>query len=260
MKTKKTKDINKMDLTELVDLIADDNNNEKSEAVEIDKKAIKAEKKKAAKEAKLKAKEEKRIDKIAKKATKEDKEEKIIKANKEEKPAEEKEETMGRRKKKFKFKIDFSVIIFIVIVLIIGLLVLYLTVGQSGNKYGTRLKGIEKISFKKKDKSKVVDGLKANENVKDASIDIEGRIIYIIFDVKENVSKDDAKNIANDSLGNLSDEVKGFYDIVVIIKKTEEKIEEVTITEGDGSSETKEIRREFPISGAKRKTSDHIVW
>ena len=259
MKTKKTKDINKMDLTELVDLIADDDNNEKSEAVEIDKKTIKAEKKKAAKEAKLKAKEEKRIDKIAKKATKEDKEEKIVKANKEEKPAEEKEETMGR-KKKFKFKIDFSVIIFIVIVLIIGLLVLYLTVGQSGNKYGTRLKGIEKISFKKKDKSKVVDGLKANENVKDASIDIEGRIIYIIFDVKENVSKDDAKNIANDSLGNLSDEVKGFYDIVVIIKKTEEKIEEVTITEGDGSSETKEIRREFPISGAKRKTSDHIVW
>ena len=236
MKTKKTKDINKMDLTELVDLIADDDNNEKSEAVEIDKKTIKAEKKKAAKEAKLKAKEEKRIDKIAKKATKED-EEKEVKANKEEKPAEEKEETMGRRKKKFKFKIDFSVIIF-----------------------GTRLKGIEKISFKKKDKSKVVDGLKANENVKDASIDIEGRIIYIIFDVKENVSKDDAKNIANDSLGNLSDEVKGFYDIVVIIKKTEEKIEEVTITEGDGSSETKEIRREFPVSGAKRKTSDHIVW
>ncbi len=160
---------------------------------------------------------------------------------------------LGKKKKddkpktKKKFKIDLSVIIFIVVVLLIGLVIFYLTLGQRGNKYGDRLRGIEKISFTKKDKNKYIDSLKGNETVKSASIDIQGRIIYVIVDFKDYVSIDDARNIVSDSLGNLSDEVKGYYDINALITKSDEQPNE-------------EGNKQFPRSGYKRKTSGTIVW
>lgn len=150
-------------------------------------------------------------------------------------------------KPKRKFKLDLSVIIFVAIILIVGILVFYLTIGQRGNKYGDRLRGIEKISFTKKDKSKFVDALKNNEAVKSASIDIQGRIIYVIVDFNESISIDDARNIVSDSLSNLSDEVKGYYDINALITKSDEKPNE------DGKTQ-------FPRSGYKKKTSGSIVW
>ena len=161
---------------------------------------------------------------------------KFKKRNKEDKP-----------RTKRRFKLDLSVIIFIVIILLVGFLVFYLTIGQRGNKYGDRLDGIEKISFTKKDKNSYVDSLKNNENIKSASIDIQGRIIYVIVDFKDYVSLDDARNIVNDSLANLSDEVKGYYDINALITKSDEQANE-------------EGKKEFPRSGYKRKTSGIIVW
>lgn len=148
---------------------------------------------------------------------------------------------------KREFKLDLSVIIFFVIILLVGALVFYLTIGQRGNKYGDRLRGIEKISFTKKDKNKLVDSLKGNEAIKSASLDIQGRIIYIIVDFKDYVSIDDARNIVSDSLVNLSDEVKGYYDINALITKSDEKANE-------------EGKKDFPRSGYKRKTSGSIVW
>lgn len=171
---------------------------------------------------------------------------------------EKKEEPMSKRTRK-KFKIDLSIIVFVSILLLVAGVVVFLTIGNGGDKYGERLKGIEKISFSKKDKNKIVDELKKNENVTSASLDIHGRLIYIMFNVKEEVSLDDAKNIGNESLNNISDAVKGFYDINILITKKDEKGTEETKLDEDGK-EKKIIHKEFPISGAKRKTSDHIVW
>lgn len=171
---------------------------------------------------------------------------------------EKKEEPMSKRTRK-KFKIDLSIIVFVAILLLVAGVVVFLTIGNGGDKYGERLKGIEKISFSKKDKNKIVDELKKNENVTSASLDIQGKLIYIIFNVKEEVSLDDAKNIGNESLNNISDAVKGFYDINILITKKDEKGTEETKLDEDGK-EKKIIHKEFPISGAKRKTSDHIVW
>lgn len=170
----------------------------------------------------------------------------------------EKEEPMKKRTRK-KFKIDLSIIVFIAVLVLAAGIVIFLTIGNGGDKYGERLKGIEKISFSKKDKNKIVDELKKNENVTSASLDIQGRLIYIMFNVKEEVSLDDAKNIGNESLNNISDAVKGFYDINILITKKDEKGTEETKLDEDGK-EKKIIHKEFPISGAKRKTSDHIVW
>lgn len=230
MKLRRTEETKKEDLTELVDLITEDE--PKSEVVEINKK----EGKRLEKESKKKEPRESIVDKLKNKLKKKD--------NKVEKTEE--ENGMKKRKKR-KFKLDLSVIIFFIIILLVGALVFYLTVGQRGSKYGDRLRGIENISFTKKDKNKYVESLTSNENVKSASIDIQGRIIYVIVDFKDYVSLDDARNIVNDSLANLSDEVKGFYDINALITKSDEQANE-------------EGKKEFPRSGYKRKTSGIIVW
>ena len=170
----------------------------------------------------------------------------------------EKEEPMKKRTRK-KFKIDLSIIVFIAVLVLAAGIVIFLTIGNGGSKYGERLKGIEKISFTKKEKNKLVNELKKNENVTSASLDIQGKIIYIMFNVKGEVSLDDAKNIGNESLNNLSDAVKGYYDINVLITKKDEQGTEESKLDADGKEEII-IHKEFPISGYKRKSSDHIVW
>lgn len=227
MKLKKTNNAKKEDLTELIDELTEDTPSEKKEEVKVVKKEAKE----------------------VKEVKKEDKKPLIEKV---------KENDMAKKLKK-KFKFNLPVIIFIAVILLIGAVVLFLTLGNGGSKYGERLKGIDKISFTKKDKSKFVEAIKSNENVNSASIDIQGRIIYVLVDVKENVSVEDARNILNDSLVNLSDEVKGFYDINALVTKKDEVPVENVINDGVGN-ETIEYLKSFPISGYKRKTSDHIVW
>jgi len=234
MKLRKTKETKKEDLTEVVDKMT---------------KSFDKELKKESKE----------INEIVSDATQEL--DFINEEVKEEKKVEEKPKEVKNMsaKRKRKFKIDLPVVVFIAILLIVGGIVIFLTIGNGGSKYGERLKGIEKISFSKKEKDKFVKGIKANENVNSVSIDIQGKIIYVMVDVKENVSIEDARNIMNGSLENLSDKVKGFYDINALVTKKEEKpVEEVkTDTEGN---ETKIEHKDFPISGYKNNSSDHIVW
>ena len=173
-------------------------------------------------------------------------------------PIEEKSNDMSRRRK-LRFKFDLPVVIFIVIIVLVAGLVLYLTIGQKGNKYGNRLHGIEKISFKKKDQSKFADSIKSNDKVNSVSVDIQGKLIYIMVDFKNDVSAEDAENVINESLNNLSDAVKGFYDINALLTKKDEVPTEESKIDAEGN-EKKVEHRVFPISGYKNNDSDHIVW
>ena len=56
-----------------------------------------------------------------------------------------------------------------------------------------------------------------NEKVTEAKLNIHGKIVNVIFNVKEDTSLDDAKKIASESLEKFSDDVKNFYDIEYII-------------------------------------------
>ena len=238
MKFKKTKETKtkKEDLTEVIDKITENFDDELLEETRELKEIMEEE----VKEEPKKSEEPKKVEEPKKEIVKQ-KEEKV----------------MARPKKKF--KLDMSIIIFIFVLVLIGGIVIFLTVGHGGSKYGERLKGIEKISFTKKDKDKFINSIKSNENVNSASIDIQGKIIYVIVDVKENVSIEDARNILNGSLENLSDKVKNYYDLnALITKKAEVPTEEVK-TDADGK-ETKVEHRDFPISGYKNNSSDHIVW
>lgn len=155
-------------------------------------------------------------------------------------------------------RIIIFVILFIVLLVCIFFLRGVFFTG-TGSKYGNRLDGIKKIKFEEKDKKAVTDSIKENDKVSEAKMEIHGKIVNVIFNVNKDVSVDDAKAIAEASLGKFSDEVKGFYDIEYIISNKEEAGEEVQITKEDGSTAT-EIRKKFPIMGYKNSNKANIVW
>ena len=168
-------------------------------------------------------------------------------------------------KKKFNFKkllknktfILFAILFIAFLVIVILLWKVFFPFG--GSNYGNRLDGIEKISFTEKTQKSITKSIKDNEKVESSKLLIHGKIINVIFDVKEDTTIDDAKAIATASLEKFSKEVKGFYDIEFMITKTKEKGEEVEITKDDGTK-GKEIRKQFPIMGYKKASRDSIVW
>lgn len=165
-------------------------------------------------------------------------------------------------KKKIKNLMKNKKVVIIALILILLILVIIIKsvfFQGNGSKYGNRLDGINKISFTNKDKSSVTDSISKNEKVTKAEMKIHGKIINVIFDVNEDVSIDDAKNIANESLDKFSSEVKGFYDIEYIITKSNEKGTETDVTSEDGTT-TKKTIKEFPIMGYKNTKSETIVW
>ena len=156
--------------------------------------------------------------------------------------------------KKKRKKIKWGYVLACLAILLVLILLIKLVLPGNSSKYGNRLDGIKKISFKKNAQEKITSGISKNDKVTEAKIDIKGKIITIIFNVKKDVSVDDARKIANDSLSNISDEVKGFYDIQYMISKNDE---EPVKEEKDGKTIEKTI---FPIMGYKNSKSDKIVW
>jgi len=154
----------------------------------------------------------------------------------------------------------FILFMILFIVLIICLILLKSAFFPSGgSNYGNRLDGIDKISFKDSDKSKIVKSIKTNEKVTEAKIIIHGKIINVIYNVAKDTTIEDARKIAEGSLEKFSDKVKGFYDIQFMITNKDEEGEEIEITNDDGSK-SKEISKKFPIMGYKNSKSTNIVW
>ena len=175
---------------------------------------------------------------------------------KEEKNKNEKTTTVKKVKKLKKIKIGY--IFAFAIILIVGIMIIKMVLPSSTSKYGDRLDGIEDITFGDKEKKAITDKIKESDKVSDAKLDVKGRIIYVTYNVVKDCSLDDARNVGNDSLSVISDEVKNFYDMNYIITKTDE----------EGSVETKEdgtevVNKEFPTMGYKNHkngSNGSIVW
>ena len=163
-------------------------------------------------------------------------------------------------KKRPKRRLKIGYIFALLVIVAFAVVVLKLVLPTSGiNKYGDRLENIEKNEFSKKEKEAVIKFIKDKEQVTTCEIDVKGKIIYVIFNVNKEVSKDDARGIANESLGQFSDKVKGYYDIQFMIKKKDEEGTKVTKQVDD--DKTKEVTvYEFPIIGYKNKTREGIAW
>lgn len=167
-------------------------------------------------------------------------------------------------KEKLKKMLKNKKFMIVAILILIGIICLILLKGffypnGSVSVYGNRLDGIKNIEFSKSNQDEIIKSIESNEKVDSAKMNIHGKIVNIIFDVKKDTSVDDAKNIANESLNNFSDEVKGFYDIQFIITMDDEEGTKEQVTDDDG--QTKEVvTKLFPIMGYKNSNSEGLVW
>ena len=113
------------------------------------------------------------------------------------------------------------------------------------SEYGDRLNGIVKIpeSELNSNKAKILE----NEQVIDAKIRTQGKIIYTTITVNASTNKDKAKEIASKTLEYYSDEVKECYDFEFLISQ------KVEVKEGEED-------KSYAIAGTKHVNNEKISW
>lgn len=97
--------------------------------------------------------------------------------------------------------------------------------GDQNEKYGNRLDDIKAANamLKDSDTAKIVEAVKKKSFVKQASTNVEGRIINVIVEVKKGTSVKDAKTLGNVTLDALSDKHKKLYDVQLLVKSEDSK-------------------------------------
>lgn len=132
------------------------------------------------------------------------------------------------------------------ILLIILFIIFARMIFSSGKgEYGDRLNGLVKID--KADTEKLIDEIKAYDEVNDIKVRTQGKIIYMTITYGDNVSKDKAKEIADKTFGYYNEEVVGYYDFEYFLTQKKE------VAEGEEDTS-------FTIAGTKHPNNDHISW
>ena len=116
--------------------------------------------------------------------------------------------------------IGFLVILFLVFIFI-GFRKMYFT--SNGDVYGNRLEGIEKVPIKDDVLDKAKKELLDSEKVENVTIRLQGKIVYFTIDYKEDVSIDQAKEIATKTLTEFTEEQKKFYDFSYFLTQSKVK-------------------------------------
>lgn len=146
------------------------------------------------------------------------------------------------KKKKIKNK-KILIFLLLVCIILIGFILRFVIFNNSTNKYGNRLDTIKNIKVSSKEKDSLKETIENEEKASNVSINIQGKIINVIYTISDDASKDDAKNISNKILEKLSDEIKNAYDIQVFVNKK---------NPGDST--------DFPMIGYKNTKSNKFVW
>lgn len=113
---------------------------------------------------------------------------------------------------------------------------------SDGDKYGDRLNGIEEHKLNETLESDIKDLYESG--VESVKTDVKGKIVYVIMDVSDGVSKTEAQNYAVEALDVFTEDEKSYYDIQFMI--TCKNISE------ESSS--------FPMEGYKNSSNTQIVW
>ena len=129
-------------------------------------------------------------------------------------------------------------VIFVVLVFVIKLTFFP---NEASAIYGDRLDGIEDVEITNNKQKTIEKALEERDEVKNASCDIEGRILNVIITVIDDVELDAAKGLTSSITDNLEDDQKSFYDIQVFISKD--------------NDDTR-----FPIIGYKHQNKDGFSW
>lgn len=132
------------------------------------------------------------------------------------------------------------IMIFCFIIIVIGLLSSFYK-NISTNKYGDRLEGIREVKIDNSTKNEYVSNIEQLDGVSKASVDVKGKIIYIMISFENGTKIKEAKNIANESLKDIAKKEVKYYDIQYILSCTDNE-------------------EDYPTMGYKNNSSDSIVW
>lgn len=137
----------------------------------------------------------------------------------------------------------FTVIIVLalVFIIILGVIFIRLLSGNSSNKYGNRLDGIEEVKITKKVYDGVEEEVMATEVVEKVTTRLQGKIVYTTIVLKSDTGVDKAKEIASNTLDNYSEQQLKYYDYSFFLKWEKE----------DGI---------VVITGNKHNNMDSITW
>lgn len=150
------------------------------------------------------------------------------------------------RHKGLSIVIGLSLILFIILVFIFVSLFL----GNGEDKYGNRLDGIEEVKLSSKFLNEIETKLKEDESIKDANVRLQGKVVYIVFEVNSDITTNTAKQIATNTLESFDEEELNFYDISYLIKWT-------TIETDEEGNEKEKVTA---IAGTKHPLIEGIAW
>ena len=131
----------------------------------------------------------------------------------------------------------------ICVVVIIVFSLKYFYFGNGNSKYGDRLDGIEDVKIEEVRLSELEAKAETDEFIKDCTITVSGKILYIMLDFKETATLTEAETKALAFLENFSEEENGFYEF------------QFTLTQASTEENTG-----FIISGAKNVNGTNLVW
>ena len=135
------------------------------------------------------------------------------------------------------------IVLMLTLVLLVFILIIFIKLlsGNSSNKYGSRLDGIEETPILSETYKEVEKEVMDTKKTEEISVRLQGKIVYTTIVLKKDVSVKDAKKIASNTLNNYSDEQLGFYDFSYFLKWKGEKSDTV-------------------ITGNKHHDLDSITW
>ena len=119
-----------------------------------------------------------------------------------------------------KKNIGLTIVLGLTFVLLIILTAIFINLlaGGSSNKYGNRLEGIEEVKIA----GDVFDGVETelvdSGLVEEASVRLQGKIVYTTIVLKGDTTVDKAKELAGATLDNYSAEELGFFDFSYFLK------------------------------------------
>lgn len=112
------------------------------------------------------------------------------------------------------------IVLLLTLILLIFIIVIFvkLLVGNSKDKYGNRLDGIENIMISKETYDGVESEVMDTTLVEEVSVRRQGKIVYTTIILKADTGRDKAKEIAANTLDNYSEEELAFYDFSFFLK------------------------------------------
>lgn len=117
-------------------------------------------------------------------------------------------------------KILIVIVVCVVLLIVLGLKLLTNFTSDNDAIYGDRLEGIESNKITSSKKSEIKNNVESLNKTKSVKVSTQGKIINVEITLNDDVTRDDAKSLADKVIEKLSENEKKFYDVQVFISKT----------------------------------------